>query len=105
MTERSGHFRIRVAFLWAAGLATLLTWLVFIFLDEHFDTTRPTRPDVASGRVIPHDDHGYIVYLTSGERNLLLALEDTSIGFALMATLAAYYVRKKERREEHNASS
>jgi hypothetical protein len=78
----------------AAGIGSLLTWFGYIAVFEHFDATRPMKPDSAKGAVIPQNDHGHIVYLTEKEREQLLALQRISIGLALVATLATYFYEK-----------
>jgi hypothetical protein len=56
-----------------AALA-LATWFAFIYLTMHYDATLPRTPDAISGRVIPQNTHGSIVYLTRSEEFSLRCL-------------------------------
>jgi hypothetical protein len=83
-----------IAIVKVAGFGVLLTWFGFIAADLHFDATRPIKPDYAKGAVIPHNNHGHIVYLTEHEQEQLLALERIPIGLGLVAIVAAYFHKK-----------
>ena len=77
-----------------AGIRALFTWFGFIGAFEHFDRTRPIKPDMVKKAVIPQNNHGHIVYLTEQEQERLLALQKTSIGLFLVAIFAAYFYKK-----------
>jgi hypothetical protein len=94
MSNPSARGKLWMVILNAAGLGFLFTWLGYIAVFEHFDATRPVKSDSAKGAVIPHNNHGHIVYLTEKDREQLLALQRISIGLALVATLATYFYKK-----------
>jgi hypothetical protein len=77
-----------------AGFGFLLFWFGYIAAFEHFDATRPIKPDSEKGAVIRQNNHGHIVYLTEHEQEQLLVLQRTSIGLALVATVATYFYKK-----------
>jgi hypothetical protein len=83
-----------IAIVKVAGFGVLLFWFGFIAASLHFDATRPIEPDSAKGAVIPHNNHGHIVYLTEHEQEQLLGLQRTSIGLALVAGVAAYFAKR-----------
>jgi hypothetical protein len=94
MSNRSRSGAIWIAIAKVAGFFALFTWFGFVAADLHFDATRPIKPDSSKGAVIPHNNHGHIVYLTEHEREQLLALQRVPIGFFLVATVAAYLYKK-----------
>ena len=94
MSNRSARGKLWMVILNAAGIASLFTWFGYIAAFEHFDATRPIKPDSAKGTVIPQNNHGHIVYLTEKDRQQLLALQRISIGLALVGTLATYFYKK-----------
>ena len=94
MAQQPARGRIWIAIVRIVGVGCLLTWFGFIGLLEHFDATRPTKPDSEKGAVIPHNNHGHIVYLTEHEQEQLLGLQRTSIGLALVAGVAAYFAKR-----------
>jgi hypothetical protein len=51
--------------------SALAVWFFYIWVFEHYDGTRPCVPDVASGRVLPQNNHGHIVYLIAEEHDRL----------------------------------
>jgi hypothetical protein len=98
MSNPSARGKLWMVILNAAGIGFLLTWFGYIAAFEHFDATRPMKPDSAKGVVIPQNNHGHIVYLTENEREQLLALQRISIGLALIATLATYFYKRTTRK-------
>jgi hypothetical protein len=85
---------IGIAIAKVAGYLALLTWFGFIALSFYFDATRPVKPAYGKGGVIPHNNHGHIVYLTDHEQDQLLALQRIPIGLALVAIVAAYFHKR-----------
>jgi hypothetical protein len=49
----------------------LAVWFCYIGVFLHYDSTRPRVPNVNSGRVIPQNNHGHVVYLTAEEHGRL----------------------------------
>ena len=94
VARQPGRGRIWIAMVNMAGVGCLLTWFGFIGLLEHFDATRPVKPDAVTGAVISQNNHGHIVYLTEREQGQLLSLQRISIGLALVATLATYFYKR-----------
>ena len=88
MSDSSVKFRrIKTTVVAALVLSALLLWLSFIYLTMRFDATRPTHPDVASGRLYPQNTHGSIVYLNAAERFRLQCLGWGSGATFLVAVL------------------
>ena len=94
MPEQVTGGGIWIAITKVAGSLALLTWFGFIALSFHFDSTRPVKPDYSQGEVIPHNNHGHVVFLTEHEQGQLLALERTPIYLALVAVVAAYFGKR-----------
>jgi hypothetical protein len=69
-------------------------WFAYIGMILHYDATRPIKPDAGKGAVISQSNHGHVVYLTEREEGLLLSLQRTSIGFAFVGVLAAYFYKR-----------
>jgi hypothetical protein len=80
----------------AAAIIALLTWFAHVATALHFDNTRPIQPSAESGRTIPHNNHGHIVYLTHDEEHRLLVLREIPIGLALIAIVVAYFAKKNQ---------
>jgi hypothetical protein len=98
MSNQNERGKLWIVILNTAGLGFLFTWFGYIAAFEHFDATRPRKPDSVKGAVIPQNNHGHIVYLTEKDREQLLALQRISIGLALVATLATYFYKKTTRK-------
>jgi hypothetical protein len=94
MSNWPARSRIWIAILKVAGIAYLLAFLGYFADFCYFDSNRPTKPDAASGRVIPQYNHGHVVFLTDREQSQLLTLQDTAIGLFLIATVATYFAKK-----------
>ena len=77
-----------------AGAGFLSLWLAYIGVFEHYDATRPTKPDVSTRRVVLQNNHGHFVYLSEQEEGRLLALQRISMGFALVGVLATYFYKR-----------
>src|SRR6266404_388122 len=92
--QRAARGKLWMVILKAAAFGILFTWFGFIARLSHFDTTRPIKPDFAKGAVIPHNNHGHIVYLTEKDQEQLFVLERIPIGLALIAVLASYFYKK-----------
>jgi hypothetical protein len=94
MSNPSARGKLWMVTIKAAGLGFLLTWFGFVARSLHFDATRPIKPDYARGAIIPHNNHGHIVFLTEAEQKQLFVLERIPIGLALIAVLASYFYKK-----------
>jgi len=79
--------RLKTMVVVALAVLALITWFRFIALTSHFDQTRPTHPDAASGRVYPQNTHGSIVYLNASEQSRLRRLSWGSGLIFLVAVL------------------
>jgi hypothetical protein len=88
--------RILIVIVKAMGIGVLLTWFGYVGTSLHFDGTRPTQANPASGRTIPKNNHGHIVYLTQDEENRLVVLREIPIGLALLAIVVGYFAKKSE---------
>jgi hypothetical protein len=51
--------------------SALAVWFFHFYVWYQYDGTRPSAPDVASGRVLAQNSHGHVVYLTVEEKNRL----------------------------------
>ena len=80
--------------LYVAGIGALSMWFGYIGMFEHYDATRPIKPDFGTGAVISQSNHGHIVYLTEREEDRLLSLQKASMGFAFIAVLATYFYKR-----------
>ena len=88
MTDSSVKFRrTKTTVVAAVLLSALILWFSFIYLTMHFDATRPTHPDVGSGRLYPQNTHGSIVYLNAAEQFRLQCLGWGSGAMFLVAVL------------------
>jgi hypothetical protein len=67
--------RARTTVVHALMVSALILWFSSIYLWMHFDATRPTHPDTASGRLYPQNTHGSIVYLNASEQFQLRCLD------------------------------
>jgi hypothetical protein len=95
MSSGNTHARVWLVLQTAVGIVALSLWFGYIAMFEHFDATRPTKPDAAAGRVIPQNNHGHIVYLTDLEQRKLMDLQYCSIVLFLPATLILYIYRRE----------
>ena len=53
------------------GYSGLALWFYHFYVWYQYDGTRPRIPDAMSGRVLPQNTHGHVVYLTVGEQSRL----------------------------------
>jgi len=72
------------------GILSLCFWFGSSFLWQYFDAHMPTTAQPESGRIIPLTNHGWIVYLTSGEHDFLYSLMALGMLF-FFATAAVHY--------------
>ena len=71
------------------GIVGLCIWFGSLFLCQYFDAHMSTIAQPDSGRIIPLNTHGSIVYLTSGEHYLLEGL--MALGMSFMYAAGAIY--------------
>ena len=68
----------------------LAIWIFHFFVWYQYDGTRPTRPDVYSGRTYPQNSHGHIVYLTKEEDDWVTRMGALGFGMGLCGILTGF---------------
>jgi hypothetical protein len=80
--------RLGAEFLCFSGVAI---WLFHFYVFYQYDATRPTRPDVTSGRVYAQNNHNRVVYLNKAEDFRIFMLR-TSAFCLFIAGIAVGYL-------------
>jgi hypothetical protein len=88
----------KVAVLVLAALF-VLDVAITVYLNLSYMYSRPTLPDAALGRIVPHNVHGAVVYVTQKEADQLRYLRWAAFGsFAGVAIAVALSERSKSKR-------
>ena len=78
-----------------SGIAGLCFWFSGFFTWIHFAGSRSKIAEPESGRVIPLNDHGSVVYLTTDENYLLNGLMIAGVVFILFSGILYLLERRK----------
>jgi hypothetical protein len=78
-----------------SGISALCFWFSGFFTWLHFDASRSKIAEPESGRVIPLNTHGSVVYLTTGENYLLDGLMIAGVVFFLFTVVLHLLERRK----------
>jgi hypothetical protein len=88
---RSTDSKSKRIFLTALCVLGLAIWFSYIALFEHYSATRPSRPDVAAGRIYQLNNHGSYAYVSTREQWRLWCLEFGGLPFFLGAVALARF--------------
>ena len=84
----------------ALAVTSLLWWGCFCYLTNHYDATRPTLFDVASGRIHPLNSHGHVVYLNGSETFRVYGLVCLAVTFFA----SGFLIDRKTRRSSDTSN-
>ena len=75
------------------GIASFFFTFLF-FLSKYYMRVMPSVPQPADGHVYPYDEHGWIVYLTWGEKLLIdVAIAVSFVSTAVLVMFGFFFVR------------
>ena len=75
------------------GIASFFFTFLF-FLSKYYMRVMPSVPQPADGHVYPYDEHGWIVYLTWGEKLLIdVAIAVSFVSTAVLVLFGFFFVR------------
>jgi len=73
------------------GILAIVFWFSSFSLFDRYDSTSPTKPDVASGAIYSQENHGHVVYLTAGEKDHWYELMAAAgVSFAISGLLSVH---------------